>query len=872
MLAGMLVASLSVYVVLQWRQESLLLGDLQNTLESKGLLFRTVISDEISNSRKVASNANIVESLQLLESKRDAAKVFLNIEAVADSFLQTGFSGVSFQDIRGEEVTRAGQFSQNKNQRVAIVGMPQVYLLWDNQFILQVTTDIVGSGGRRIGLAMTETPLHFLTESFVNVAAIGKTAELAVCAPVANDATNADCVLHNMTGNSFKRVPRTIDGQALPIDYSLTGKTGHIETSDYRRERVIAAYAPVDGLGLSTVLKVDRIELYRVISGQLTYVAPLLLAILALGLLLLNFLVRPLVRQLAKSEQAALDEHALFLSSEARFTNIVDLALDAIISVDMDEKILTFNKGAEAMFGYTAAELLGWPLAKLIPVRFANARGRLLEQLVAKTRADDLTARRAEIMGLRRDGLEFFVEASVSQMKEGGKLASIVIVRDVSARKQAEQRISHMAKHDELTNLPNRNFFRDRLQQALLQAQRNGTHGAVLFIDLDQFKGINDSMGHDIGDLLLKDVAKRLTLGLRSQDTVARQGGDEFIVLLHTIAKAQDAGSTTKKLLDALLMPYHLQGEELYISASVGIAIFPDDGKDVNALLKNSDTAMYHAKAAGRNNYQFFSQQMNELAKVKQAMGVQLHHALRRQELVLLYLPMVDMASGKLAGLEALLYWQHPQQGLIAPPMFMPLAEEIGLSGTIGEWALRSACVQLKDWLDQGYYVPQLALHFSSKQFQQKNMVQVIANALHETGIEAHLLELALTKNIFMENSDAMVESLLTLDDMGLNVSIDDFGSGYASLNHLKRFSIAKLKIDRHFIHNIATDPNDALIVAGVIGLAHSLRMKVSVAGVETEAQRAILALHGCDEYQGTLFSGPLPASEIVAKLQRPQA
>ena len=872
MLAGTLVVSLSVYSVLQWQQKLTLVNELQTTLQKKVSLFEAQIDEEIGNTLNVANNVDIIRTLQLLEKRPGDTAATDKIHEMAESFLRLGFSGLVFHNARGLELARAGHFSQKSSQRIVLSHQRQAFLFWDRQFILHVDRDLLDQTGRHIGTVATEATLPLLTEAFVNIANIGKTAELAVCAPITNDTKNADCFLNNLSGKEFRRLARTMDDKPLPIAYALSGTPGTITTQDYRQEQVIAAYAPASSLDIGMVMKVDEAELYRFMAGQLKFAVPLLAVLLALGMLSLNLLVRPLVRKLVKSERIALEAHALLLRSEARFTNIVNLAVDAIVSVDADERILFFNKGAEEIFGYAASELVGQPFTRLIPSRFADTQGKFFPPSATEPAGDSLLGQRSDIFALRKDGTEFFAEASISQLTENGQLVSIVILRDVSARKQAELRIGHLANHDPLTDLPNRHFLQDRLEQALIHAQRNGTRGAVLFIDLDQFKGINDSMGHDIGDLLLKEVAQRLVFTLRSQDTVARLGGDEFIVVLHTVARAHDAGGTTQKLLDALLRPYHIQNEELRISASVGIAVFPDDGTDANTLLKYSDTAMYHAKEAGRNNYKFFSQQMNQLAKDKHAMAVQLHHALERNELTLRYQPIVDMTSGRLAGLEALLYWQHPQRGVLPPPDFMPLAEEIGLSVMIGEWAMRSACRQLKAWQNQAYDVPPLAIHFSAKQFRQKTLVQAIAHILNETGVEAPLVELEIPRNIFMENSDEIIENLLTLNDMGLKLSIDDFGGSYSSLNHLKRFPIAKLKIDEFLIHNIATDPDDALIVAGVIGLAHSLRMKVRVAGVENVAQHTILALHGCDEYQGAFFSKPLPSAEIIALLPQRQA
>lgn len=872
MLLLTVLASLSVYAVLQWQQKSALINELQTTLQKKATLFEAQIDEEIGNTLEAAGNVDTIKTLRLLDATPGDTMLTDKIHQLAESLLQLGFSGLNFYNIRGQTLARAGHFSQKDGQRVVLGTSRQALLIWDRQFILQVSSDVYDPAGRSLGSVTTETTLPLLTEAFVNIAAVGKTAELALCVPVPNDSKKADCFLNNLTGKDFKRLIRTVDGLPLPIDYAITGKQGNITTRDYRQEQVIAAYASASSLGMGMVMKVDQAELYRSTTGQLKFIVPLLAGLLAAGMLLLNLLVRPLVRKLVKSEQVAVEAHALLINSEARFTNIVNLAVDAIISIDEDERILFLNKGAETLFGYAAAELVGQPFARLVPSRFADATGKFLHQCGAERQGGRLSDLRSDIFALRKDGSEFFAEVSVSQLMENGKLVCIVILRDVSARKQAELHIGHLANHDPLTDLPNRHLLQDRLQQALIQAQRNGTRGAVLFIDLDQFKGINDSMGHNIGDLLLKEVAQRLVSSLRGEDTVARQGGDEFIVVLHTVTRAQDAGGTTQKLLDALLRPYLIQNEELRISASIGIAVFPDDGTDASTLLKYSDTAMYHAKEAGRNNYKFFSHEMNQRAKDKQIMAVQLYHALERNELTLRYQPIVNMVSGKLAGLEALLYWQHPKRGVLPPPDFMPLAEELGLSVVIGAWAMRSACTQLKTWQNQAFDVPPLAIHFSARQFQQKTMVQAIAHILNETGVDARWVELEIPNNIFMKNSDEIIENLLTLNDMGLKLSIDDFGGSYSSLNHLKRFPIAKLKIDEFLIHNIDTDPNDALIVAGVIGLAHNLGMKVRVAGVKTEAQRTILALQGCDEYQGSVFSKPQLAPDIATLLPRLQS
>ena len=426
-----------------------------------------------------------------------------------------------------------------------------------------------------------------------------------------------------------------------------------------------------------------------------------------------------------------------------------------------------------------------------------------------------------------------------------------------------------MANHDALTQLPNRTLLQDRIQQTLAHNSRHNQLAAVIFIDLDKFKVINDTLGHDVGDGLLLEAAARLVAGVRSDDTVARQGGDEFIILLSEISHPEDAGLIAQKLLDSLLQPFTIKGKELHISASIGIAIFPDDGSDMESLLKNSDIAMYHAKESGRNNYQFFSAKMNEQAAEKQTLISDLRRAVEHNELFLVYQPVVDMINGDMAGMEVLLRWQHPALGLISPAKFIPLAEESGLILPIGEWVLRSACEQLLEWQKQGYEVPRLAINLSATQFRQKSLADNIAVILRETGVEPRYIGLEITETMLVHNFEEVVDTLLKLSNMGLEISIDDFGTGYSSLSYLKRFPINKIKIDKSFVDNLATDPDDAAIVKAIIAMAGALQMKVVTEGVETKAQLDFLRQHGCEQYQGYVFSNPLPAAEIVAKLKR---
>lgn len=436
--------------------------------------------------------------------------------------------------------------------------------------------------------------------------------------------------------------------------------------------------------------------------------------------------------------------------------------------------------------------------------------------------------------------------------------------------REAEQRIIKMATHDALTGLPNRLLLQDRIEQALVHDTRHQRQMAVLFIDLDHFKTINDSLGHDIGDLLLKAVAERLLTCVRSEDTVARQGGDEFIIVLNSIAESLDAAKVAQKILDSITQPYQIHKNKLHIAGSIGIAVFPDDGTSADTLLKNSDVAMYYAKENGRNNYQFFTDELNKSAHERHTLGLDLRHALERDELVLYYQPVMDMPDNRLHSVEALLRWRHPQHKLITPDKFISLAEETGLIIPIGEWVIKTVCVQIKTWQQQGYDAPKVAINLSARQFRDKELTKNIARILNETGVDARYISLEITESMLIDNIDKVVMTLKHLSEMGMRISIDDFGTGYSSLSYLKRFPIHTLKIDRSFVRDIVTDKNDRTIVAAIIAMAHSLEIEVIAEGIETEEQLDLLVAQKCDHYQGYYFSKPVPVSDIEILLKQP--
>lgn len=448
-----------------------------------------------------------------------------------------------------------------------------------------------------------------------------------------------------------------------------------------------------------------------------------------------------------------------------------------------------------------------------------------------------------------------------------------LVIATIEAHKLAEQvqtakvQLEHLVQHDALTGLPNRILLQDRLGQAIELARRQGRQLAVMFMDLDQFKHINDSLGHAVGDQLLRLVAQCLVGCVRHSDTISRQGGDEFVLLLPYIERAEDAALSAQKMLAALALPHRIDQHDLHIGASIGISIYPDDGQDVETLIKSADTAMYSAKENGRNNYKFFEQSMGVRAIQRQSIEAGLRRALERQEFVLYYQPKINLHSGAMIGTEALIRWQHPEQGLLSPAQFVPIAEDCGLILPIGCWVLREACRQVQAWLDSGLRVVPVAVNISAVEFGHKSFLESVALILKETGLAPCYLELELTESILMHDAESSAPVLEALKAMGVRLAIDDFGTGYSSLSYLKHFPIDTLKIDQSFVRNIATDTDDATIVRTMIGMGKSLKQRVIAEGVETHEQLEFLRAQHCDEGQGFQFSHPLPAEDFALLL-----
>jgi diguanylate cyclase (GGDEF)-like protein/PAS domain S-box-containing protein len=535
---------------------------------------------------------------------------------------------------------------------------------------------------------------------------------------------------------------------------------------------------------------------------------------------------------------------------------------EGIMIADQQRRIISINRALTDITGYTAEEVIGNPPQILCAATHDKV---LFQSILESVLKDDHW--QGELWGRHRDGRGYPLWLSITAVRDNHRsvINYIGIVTDISDRKASEEQMRHLAEHDFLTGLPNRVLLLDRLQQSIAVAKRNRTRLALLFLDLDRFKNINDSFGHHIGDKLLQTVAERLKKYVRGIDTVSRLGGDEFVIMLVDTGSGKPIAHVAEKILQAISMPYAIEGCHFTITTCIGISTYPADGTDVDVLIKNADTAMYHAKDKGNNRFQFFNNDMNTRVVERIALENSLRSALQGGEFILEYQPQIDIASNRLIGAEALLRWHHPTLGRMMPNRFIGVAEECGLIVPIGDWALRQACRQARSWQEQGLDIV-MAVNLSVAQFHQKNLLHRVTDALQAARLEPRYLQLEITESIMMYEVKGAIEMLRSLRDLGIRLAIDDFGTGFSSLSYLKRIPIDKLKIDQSFVRDITLDPEDAAIINAIIVMARSLNLTVIAEGVETTEQFRFLEAHGCDEYQGFLASKVLSVAEFSAR------
>jgi diguanylate cyclase (GGDEF)-like protein/PAS domain S-box-containing protein len=578
---------------------------------------------------------------------------------------------------------------------------------------------------------------------------------------------------------------------------------------------------------------------------------------------------RGLLRSLRYSIERKSMEEALFVATE-RAQVTLNCIGDAVACTDIEGNVTYLNLVAEKMTGWSLPEAAGRPLAEVFRILDAISRKiapHPLDRAVDPNRTVHLPSN-SVLIG--RDESEIPIEDSVALIhdREGQVTGAVIVFRDVSAARAMALQMTHLAQHDFLTGLPNRMLLNDRVSQAIALAPRHQKKVAVLFLDLDGFKYINDSLGHPTGDKLLQSIAKRLVNCVRRSDTVSRQGGDEFVVLLSEVERPEDPAIAARRLLQAVAEPHSIDQHDLHVTTSIGLSVYPNDGLDAETLIKNADTAMYQAKENGRQGYQFFKPAMNIRAVERQSIEESLRRALERQEFALHYQPKINLSTGEIAGAEALLRWTHPVRGPVSPAQFIPVAEDCGLIQPIGNWVLREACQQARVWLEAGLPLETMAVNISAVQLRDENFLDRIFAILRDTALDPKFLELELTESVLMKHAESTESILKTLRSRGVQIAVDDFGTGYSSLSYLRKFPIDALKIDQSFVRQITTAPDETTIVTAMISMGRSLKLRVVAEGVETQAEMAFLQAHQCDQAQGYYFSRPVPAQQFARLLR----
>jgi len=575
-------------------------------------------------------------------------------------------------------------------------------------------------------------------------------------------------------------------------------------------------------------------------------------------------------QQLAKEIEIRKQTEVALFTEKQRAVITLESIGDGVITTDNDARVTYLNPIAEKMTGWTNLQAQHKPLLEVFKIVNESTRKLVPNPVEIVLQHGEIYGLANHTMLISKSGVEYPIEDSAAPIRDNdGKILGVVLVfHDVSEARKMVSKMTYLAEHDFLTGLPNRLLINDRLNQALMLAKRDKEYVALMFLDLDRFKNINDSLGHEIGDKVLKLVAIKLATCLRASDTISRQGGDEFMILLPEVPDHFAPADVAEKLLAITTQPFEIEGHEIRISVSIGIAVYPDDGDTVEMLTKSADSAMYHAKALGRNNYQFFTQSMNERILQLAELEHHLRRAIELNEFFLVYQPKIDIQTGEIIGAEALIRWQHSQWGLVSPDRFISISEDTGLIKPIGAWVLKEACRQNREWQDAGFKKIPVSVNVSVVQLRENHFFQEVTETLMLTGLEPKYLELEVTESVAIEGEQGIITWLKTLKNMGVRLSIDDFGTGYSSLSYLKRLPIDTIKIDQSFIRDIETDPDDATIISAIIKMSHGLKLKVIAEGVETQEQFNFLKSEGCDQYQGYFSSEPVTAEKFSSLMK----
>ncbi|MCD6526578.1 MAG: EAL domain-containing protein [Desulfuromonas sp.] len=713
----------------------------------------------------------------------------------------------------------------------------------------QIDSEVLGA------LVFVINPDHFLIPLITSWPGSSPSAESVLARKIDDHVLRLTPTRHSPSQESMVTALPPTDS-VTPGSYIQNEQEGILDGYDYRNAAVLAAVKKVVDTPWFLIAKIDKAEVMQPLRNIALFATSLGLLILAVTGTMLTLWWR---HQQALYQADYYQQQLQHRMLSERFDNLTRFANDIILLCNEDGDIIDANERAIEAYGYAPDDLHDKSIRNLCDMS-AQDCDQLWEQLNQEEGV------RFDSLQFHRDGSTFPVEISARWIKIDGRKLLQAIIRDISERKEAEQQLIHQAYHDPLTSLPNRMLINDRLRQAIAKAQRHKTQTAVLFLDLDRFKNINDTLGHAVGDQLLMVLAKRMEEALRDTDTVARFGGDEFLVLIEDIHNISDIAALAAKLSETITQPVFVDDHEMCVTTSIGISISPDDGSDVEQLIRFADTAMYRAKESGRNNFQFYTSDMNAHAGRRLKLENDLRKALERQEMVVYYQPQVDLHSDRIVGSEALIRWQHHEHGLIPPNDFIPLAEETGVINEIGAWVLEQSCRQNQLWQQSGHPDLKIAVNLSARQFRNNDLANEIIRTLARTGLEPRYLELELTESLLMHDVEMAIVLMEKLNKQGISLAIDDFGTGYSSLSHLNRFPIDKLKIDRSFVNNISSGDHGT-IARSIISLAQALQLDIIAEGIETADQLDFLRQLNCPLGQGYYFSRPVTAEEFTALL-----
>lgn len=848
--------------------------NLQQLLQSRRAFIENVIDYHSRHAVLAASNSDLSNAvIRMVERNRDTRAV-IRAKNISSILLTQGFRGVGLEQA-GRRNVLAGGFLPESIEAVRLHSPTDTELVWDHGYYLRLRISLNRKGNNKSGneFLILEQAIPELNKLFEEVIHWGETGNMVMCTK--QDESLLFCFPHR-ENSVVSTMPDKYQGEPIPMAYALANQSGIRKLVDYRGRDVLAAYTPVGGTGLGLILRMDLAELYAPAKYELEVALPFMALLVGFGLWLVRMRVKPIIVDLidAHTSEKNLVQNLEFSN---RLRNaILESAAYSIISTDVNGIIITFNHAAERMLWYRAEEMIGKATPEVlhdadeVKERAMSLSHELgypvkpgFEVFVAKAKQDLQEER--EWTYVRKDGSRLPVRLSVTALRDENHVLQgyLGIAYDISEQKRAEEYIRHIALHDVLTGLPNRALLDDRVIMAIEQQRRSKQPFALAMLDIDRFKHINDTMGHHIGDRLLKEFVSRIKSCLRPTDTIARMGGDEFMLLLPETERLE-AEHIMGRILETLTYPIDVEVQKVHISSSIGISICPNDGEQLHELMRCADVAMYWVKEHGRNGYKVYSREMDIHGADRLRLDRDLHDALENDGFTLYYQPKVNLKTNTVYGVEALLRMPKASGQLNSPAEFIPLAEETGLIIPIGQWVLKTACrdaIRLQQELDAPI---SMAVNISPRQFMNGDLVGTVRQVLQTTQMNSAQLELEITESVLMDERIGVSNSLYELRNLGVKIAIDDFGTGYSSLSYLKRFKINKLKIDQSFVRDMTTDSEDAALITAIIAMGHSLNIPVVAEGIETAEQVAFLTANDCDMGQGFFIGRPLPFDELL--------